>query len=406
MKTIRRINMRKLLAVLLAAAVLVCLFAGCKVETEPADTSAATEASVEASTEAPSETPPAANYGAWRVALLTEDGNVNDHAAIQAIHEGCTAWCEAHGVAYTYYGPTATTTGRFVTMTEQAIADGCNVLLMKGKTFVDAIKATAPDNPKVKYIVFDVTEKNYGDFVPPSNVYTATFHDQLPAFMAGYAAVKLGYRHLAFLGGMPRETIRYGYGFVQGVNAAAVELDVEREVAIEYAYGNSISPDASETTVYLDNMFQNKGVEICFVCSGLSGAVCEAAQRAGGAKVIGADHDQAPLLDPVYGEGITVTSAVKSYEAAVKAALRDLIEENRWRSYGGVFAELGLVSGDDLDANYVTLAASTQFEDGKFTEDDYAALVTALLAGEYTISDETVIAPTVEIAVNYLGNLK
>ena len=406
MKAIWRNDMKKLFAVLLAAAVLLCLFAGCREETEPVDASVETTLNTEAPTEAPTEEIPAANYGKWRVALLTEDGNITDQSAIQAIYEAASAWCEERGAAFTYYAPTETTTGRFVSMTEQAIADGCNVLLMKGKTFVDAIKATAPKNPGVRYIVFDVTEKNYGDFVPPENVYTATFREEIPGFMAGYAAVKLGYRHLAFLGAVPRETIRYGYGFVQGVNAAAVELDVEREIAVEFAYGNSASPDSSEVTVYLDTMFQKKGVEICFVCGPLNGAVCEAALRAGGAKVIGADCDQATILDPVYGDGITVTSAVKSYEAAVKAALRDLIENNKWRAYGGKNAALGVISGDDPDANYVCLAPSTRYEDGKFTEEDYAALVAALLAGDYTVSDETVIAPTVEIAVNYLGNLK
>lgn len=40
--------------------------------------------------------------------------------------------------------------------------------------------------------------------------------------MAGYAAVKLGYTKLGFLGGMAVPTvIRFGYGYVQGADAGA-----------------------------------------------------------------------------------------------------------------------------------------------------------------------------------------
>ncbi len=398
--------MKKLFAVLLAAALLVCLFAGCNNETDPADPSAATAAPTEAAaTDAPTEATVDADYGAWRVALLTEEGEIDDQSNIQAIYEAGLAWCEARGVAYTYYAPTETTTGRFNSMVDQAVAEGCNVLLMRGRTFVDVIKATADKYPDVKFVIFDVTPNYFGDFVLPANVCSAVFYEQLTAFLAGYAAVKLGYRHLAFLGGIPRDTIRYGYGFVQGVNAAAVELDVQREVAVEFAYCNMASPSDSRIAVYLNNMFQKKGVEICLGCGSFITPVCEAAQKVEGTKVIGVDCDRAPVLDPLYGEGITLTSAVKNYAAAIGAILRDTIENNRWRSYGGKAATLGIISGDDLDANFVVLAPSTQFSDGKFTKEDYAALVAALHAGDYLISDETAIAPTVEIAVNYYGNL-
>ena len=41
--------------------------------------------------------------------------------------------------------------------------------------------------------------------------------------MAGYAAVKLGYKHLGFLGGMKVPAVtRFGYGYVQGANEADV----------------------------------------------------------------------------------------------------------------------------------------------------------------------------------------
>ena len=46
-----------------------------------------------------------------------------------------------------------------------------------------------------------------------------------PGYMAGYAAVKLGYRNLGFLGGQAVPAVmRFGFGYVQGINDAAEEL--------------------------------------------------------------------------------------------------------------------------------------------------------------------------------------
>ena len=66
-----------------------------------------------------------------------------------------------------------------------------------------------------------------------SNVYCAVYQEELCGYMAGYAAVKLGYKNLGFLGGMAVPAVqRYGYGFVQGVDAAAAELGTDgREAA-------------------------------------------------------------------------------------------------------------------------------------------------------------------------------
>ena len=63
-----------------------------------------------------------------------------------------------------------------------------------------------------------------------ANSCTAVYQEELCGYMAGYAAVKLGYTKLGFLGGMavPRCRCRYGYGFVQGADAAAAEEQAPR----------------------------------------------------------------------------------------------------------------------------------------------------------------------------------
>ena len=40
------------------------------------------------------------------------------------------------------------------------------------------------------------------DYYNADNVYCCTYQEEISGYMAGYAAVKLGYKHLGFLGGM------------------------------------------------------------------------------------------------------------------------------------------------------------------------------------------------------------
>ena len=97
--------------------------------------------------------------------------------------------------------------------------------------------------------------------------------------------------------------MRFGYGYVQGVDAAAKELGIT--VDMKYAYGNQFFGDADITAV-MDTWYSN-GTEIVFACGGgIYTSAAEAAKKVGG-KVIGVDTDQAPVIDGAYGEGMTIT---------------------------------------------------------------------------------------------------
>ena len=196
--------------------------------------------------------------------------------------------------------------------------------------------------------------------------------------------------------------IRFGYGYVQGVDAAAKELGIT--VDMKYAYGNQFYGDADITAV-MDTWYAD-GTEIVFACGGgIYTSAAEAAKKAGG-KVIGVDVDQKAIIDGDYGEGMTVTSATKGLRPTTINALTDIIVGGKWSDYAGKIVTLGLVSGDDPSANYVQLAETTQFGDG-FTKDDYAALVKGMFDGTITVSNDTSVEPaTTNVNVSWLGNLK
>ncbi len=148
---------------------------------------------------------------------------------------------------FNYFKPACENTADRVAMIEKAIDEGYNVIVMPGYAFGEAIKETAESNSDTTFIALDVGAGDLGeDYVVPANLYCAVYQEELCGYMAGYAAVKLGYTKLGFLGGMAvPAVVRYGYGYVQGVDAAAKELDIT--VDLKYAYGNQFSGDADIT---------------------------------------------------------------------------------------------------------------------------------------------------------------
>ncbi len=343
--------------------------------------------------------------GDIRVAMITDYGDITDQSFNQTTYEASKAWSEANGVDFTYYKPAGDSTAERVAMVEKAADEGYTVIVMPGFAFGETIAQVADIYPELTFIALDVSEGDLGGMAVPSNVYCAVYKEELAGYMAGVAAVKLGYTHLGYLGGMAVPAVqRFGYGFVQGVDAAAGELSVD--ATVEYVYGNQFFGDP-DITAYADNWYQNLGVQAIFACGGgICTSAGEAAAKVPGAKVIGVDVDQSFTLDAAYGEGVTLTSAMKGLAATVNHML-DEVAAGNFGNYGGKAEALGLVSGDDPSANYVLLPMdTTQWGDG-FSQDNYKALVKDMFDGKITVSDDISAMPAVSnITVNDLGNIK
>ncbi len=337
------------------------------------------------------------------VAMITDYGDITDQSFNQSTYEASKAYCEANDIKFTYYKPEGDSTAERVAMIDKAIADGYSVIVMPGYAFGEAIAETCDMYPDTKFIAIEVTEADLGGEAA-DNVYSAIYQEELAGYMAGYAAVKLGYSKLGFLGGMAVPGVmRYGYGYVQGADAAAAETGAD--VEINYAYGNQFYGDA-DITAAMDTWYQG-GTEVVFACGGgIYTSAAEAAEKVGG-KVIGVDVDQSGIIDGAYGEGITITSAMKGLGQTVDAILT-AIQNDQWADYAGSIQTLGIVSGDDPTQNYLQLPLeTTQWNDG-FTQDDYKELVAKLADGTITVSDDTSAAePAVTTAkLNFQGNIK
>ena len=358
----------------------------------------------------------------YKVAMITDYGDITDQSFNQTTYEACKAFAEANGVDFQYFKPAGDNTADRVAMIESAIDQGYNVIVMPGYAFGAAIAETAPNFSDVKFIALDVSAGDLGEgFVVPANLYCAVYQEELCGYMAGYAAVKLGYKNLGFLGGMAVPAVqRYGYGFVQGVDAAAAELKLT-DVKLNYAYGNQFFGDA-DITAAMDTWYAG-GTEVVFACGGgIYTSAVDAAKKVEGAKVIGVDVDQAGVIaNYAAGEGadaatiegykaLTVTSAMKGLYPATYDTLTDVIVNGNWEKYSAKIDTLGLVSADDPTANYVQIPMeSTQWADGAFTQDDYKALVKAMFDGTLTVSNDITKAASdfaTVITVEDLGNIK
>ena len=358
-----------------------------------------------------------------KVAMVTDYGDITDQSFNQTTWEACLKFGETTGTEVKYYKPTTNDTAGRVASVELAIAEGHNVIVMPGYAFGGTIVEVSANYPDVKFIALDVAAGdlletavalkgesydyvpenwNLTDYVYMDNVYCAIYQEELSGYMAGYAAVKLGYTKLGFLGGMAVPAVmRFGYGYVQGVDAAAKELGIT--VDMKYAYGNQFFGDADITAV-MDTWYAD-GTEVVFACGGgIYTSAAEAAKKVGG-KLIGVDTDQSPIIDGQYGEGMTITSAMKGLAPTTIDTLTAVVKDGKWADYAGKIVSLGLVS-EEPTANYVQLASTTQFGDA-FTEADYAAMVKGMFDGTIKVSNDISAEPaTTNTNVEWLGNLK
>ena len=391
--------MKKIIALLLVVVMVAALFVGCaesKKETEaPAGNKTETKSKTETkgNEETQAKTEPDLVNGGMKVALVTDVGTIDDESFNQATWEGVKQYCEANGVEYTYYQPSADSTDARVETIETAIGAGYNVIVMPGYLFGAAVLAVQDQYPAVNFIAIDVgagdLTLDYTTYYDPApNTLCITFQEDQAGYLAGYAAVADGYTKLGFLGGMAvPAVIRYGYGFVQGANAAAEEKGIADQVSIKYTYGGQFFGDAA-ITAKMDGWYAD-GTEIVFACGGgIYTSALEAAKNHD-KKVIGVDVDQS------YIDERFVTSAMKGLSASVVTALTDLAD-GKWN--GGQVQNKSLQEGD-----YVGLPTNDRaWRFNTFTVEQYQKVYNELKDGTRVSSADTENAPTVAIKVDYI----
>ena len=307
-----------------------------------------------------------------KVALTCDTGTIDDESFNQACWTAVSGYM---GDDCQYYIPEADASDEDrETMIRQAVNDGADVIVCVGYLYGASLAWAADQYPDVKFIAIDVTQGDIGTDAIPANCYCITFKEEQAGYLAGYAIAKDGKTKLGFLGGMAvPAVIRYGYGFVQGADAAAKEIGAT-DVNIKYWYSGGFAA-TDEVKNKMDGWY-SEGTEVVFACGGPFCQSCDAAAQANGGKMIGVDVDQSGQFDTV------VTSAMKGLAESVNEALTDALN-NGWKfseTYSGKETKLGAAE------NCVGLPMSTS-KFTKFTQEQYDAMYAAIVDGSLVIDD-------------------
>ena len=382
--------MKKILSLTMAAAMAVSLAAcgstgSSSAATDDTTTSVATSEAGDATAEGAS--------AIGGIAQVCDVGTIDDESFNQGCWDAVEAYGEANGIDVNYYLPPDDPSDEDrQSMIRQAVSDGYDTVVCVGYLYGSSIDWAAAEYPDVNFIGVDITAGDINaEGEIPSNVYCITFKEEQAGYLAGYAAVKDGFTNLGFLGGQAvPAVIRYGYGFVQGADAAAAELGTN--ISINYWYGNQFFGDAN-ITAKMESWYQG-GTEVVFACGGgIYTSAVEAAVKYDG-KVIGVDVDQRyvgdkGVADGAYSYNPFLTSAMKGLGVAVTDAL-DHITAGTWDTIAGTNGNYGLEEGDYV--GLPTEEASWGFT--TFTQDEYTALLEKIRSGEITVDNSSDAATT------------
>ena len=391
--------MKKFLALLLA---LVMVFALAACGSEPAEESeapaaeseepAATESEApaeEPSEEGPSEEPAEAvdpndiednitsEDGTYEVAFVTDVGQLHDKSFNEGTWNGVKLYAYENGLTYKYYQPAngseATDDDRYDAM-KAAVDGGAEVVVCAGYLQEAALKRAAIDYPDTSFVFIDGYPLSDDDGNTLTNVAGIAFQEEQAGYFAGYAVVMDGFTKLGFCGGGGGDNpacCRFGYGYVQGANAAAAELGVNVEMNYSWQYGANFSA-SPELQTMASGWYQN-GTEIIFACGGAMFQSISAAASANDGYVVGVDVDQSAESDAV------ITSAMKGLASAVQWAVGH-VYDGTFSEIGGVATSLGVT--DDA-VGLPTADESWRFE--SFTLDQYDELYQKVLDGTLVV---------------------
>ena len=307
--------------------------------------------------------------GKYEIAFVTDVGQLKDQSFNQGTYDGCKLFAHANNMSYKYYQPAngdqATDDDRYDAM-KAAVEGGAKVVVAAGFMQEAALARAAAEFPEVPFVFID------GYPIGCDNVAGIAFQEEQSGYFAGYAAVMEGYTKLGFCGGgggTNPACCRFGYGYVQGANAAAAAKGVNVEVKYSWQYGASFSA-SPELQAMADGWYVN-GTEVIFACGGSMFSSITAAAAANDGLVIGVDVDQSYQSDTV------ITSAMKGLADAVQWACAKVV--------AGTFSEIG-GKGTSLGVNDNAVALPTATWSLKnFSAAQYEELFAKVKSGELVI---------------------
>jgi basic membrane protein A and related proteins len=308
----------------------------------------------------------------FRIAMVTDIGDIDDGSFNQGTWEGVVAFAEANNISHRYYRPLEQGTAASMDAIALAVRAGAEVIVTPGFLFEPAIYEAQKLYPNVKFILIDGVPHagDYATYETASNTLSVLFEEQESGFLAGYAAVKEGFRDLGFLGGIAvPAVVRFGIGFIAGANYAAAEsgLTINLGTPNYLNLGNFGSSDENKVVAAT---FYLQGREVIFVAAGAAGFnAMSAAEEVDNKWVIGVDVDQGPASSRV------LTSAMKALDVAVQDGLQAWLD-GTWEGGRTVFMNA-------TNSGVALPMATSRFTN--FTLADYERIYALIASGELVV---------------------
>lgn len=326
--------MKKVLAILMAACLILLVFAGCGTDDANTDPSNDTGASGDP----------------VKIVLLI-NGTLGDKSFFDSAKNGMDLIKEKYGdrvetqtVEMTY--DATKWTPALIEFSEDADTD---IIISGTWQMVDRVIEVAPDYPDKKYIVYDAeVDYSSGDY---SNVYSITYKQNEASFLAGAASALVSKTNVfGFVGGMDNVTIN---DFLVGLIAGAQYVKPEMRFATAYIGNFDDAVKAKEITL---SQINNQNADVVYGCAGQAGLGSIEAAAEQGVYALGGDSDQAMSfkgVDDAKAECI-ITSILKRVDQsllrAVTASMEGTLQWGTTGSFGLADESVGLAENEYYEA--------------------------------------------------------
>lgn len=383
--------MKKLFAMILAAALVLGL-AACGGSSAPAATTAAPAAPA-GETAAPAPEAPAA--AEVKIAVVCDASGQNDNGYNQSAVEGAKELADQYGIAYKVVEPTESTGDTLAALAE----DGYNLIfsmeydfdaLVSGEAGADPIAVQYPDTT---FVVFNATPNVDAEGKTiHDNVISILYNVNESSYLAGALATLVnenadvlfgdGYsftptsqaRAMGFIGGTNSDGITvFSYGFIEGVQHVAQELGVTYDYYAKYDAGFSdVAGGSTVAGTYYDN-----GANVVYAVAGSIGDGVAAKAKEEGKLAIHCDANKDGQQP-----GYILTSVIKNTRVVVKE-LTEALMNGELDKYDRI-TMFDLASGSTSITDLATISAAiakTDEAQAKWTEiQDYVKDLSAKIS--------------------------
>lgn len=323
--------------------------------------------------------------------VLLANGPVEDGGYNEAVYNGVRMYALGAGKSFSYYcaNPNDPENGR--ELIERSAAENAKIIVCAGDVFGKAVGAMQESCPQTAFLLIDsVPHSAEGEELSiAQNVHCVLFREEQAGYLAGYMAVWEGYRNLGFVGGREEPAVmRYGYGYLQGIDAAAKDLSLD-DVVVNYWYADTFLPDIA-VREKADGWYES-GTQIIFACGGgLYESVLEAAENQDGL-MIGVDVDQSRISNRI------LTSAVKNINTAVTDTLDSFYANGGWNE-----AEAGQVRRYGVEEGCAAIpVVDTEWRFKEVPTTHFFEIYKQMKRGDRAASDDISVPPSVAVTVNY-----